>query len=209
MPEPSSGLLLGLNNLERLVYLRGLLPFPLSYKTLLGVKEPEERVILEGLASKNAGVLMKSSDGYDVYISEATLIAEAFPGIARREALELSQRALAMLNATAEAHGYIMRSVIRALKASSLMSVRKKVDRGRPPMKMDVNLCFLQAGVGSLLQAVLHIPSLYEKIGEEDVFKAIKNSLHREISSKEASRIIASGIQDLDRITGIILRKCK
>jgi len=198
-----------LNNFERLVYLRGLLPFPLSYKTILGVKEPEERIVLEGLASKNAGIIMKSSYGYDVYISEARLIAEAFPDIARREALELSQLALTVLNATAGAHRYIMRSITSMLKASSIMSVRKKDDRGRPPLKVDVDICFLQTGVGSILQAILHVPIIYEKISEEDDFKAIKNGLHRETSSKEASELIASSIQDLDRITRIILRKYK
>ncbi|MCE4606996.1 MAG: hypothetical protein F7B59_06700 [Desulfurococcales archaeon] len=193
MPGLSGSLLLGLDDLERLVYLRGLLPFPLSYKTILGVKKPEEHVVLEGLASRNTGFIMKSSDGYDVYVSEARLIAEAFPDIVRMEALELSQRALTVLNATAEAHGYIMRSVTAMYKASSLMSMRRKVDRGRPPLKVDVDVCFLQAGVGSLLQTVLHVPSLYEKISGEDVFKAVKKSLHREISSREVSRLVIGG----------------
>ncbi|MCE4615026.1 MAG: hypothetical protein F7B60_05825 [Desulfurococcales archaeon] len=208
MPGLVRSLLLELNNIERLVYLRGLLPFPLSYKTLFRIKETDEREILENLALKNVGIIDKSADGYEVYISEAELIAKTFPIIARGEGLELSQRAMTVLWATAEAHGYLMKSITHVFKGSSLMSVRKKVDRGRPPLKVDINICFLQAGVGSLLQAVLHVPSLYEKISEEDVFELIKNGLHKDMSIREASKLIGGGIQDLDRITKIILKKC-
>ena len=201
--------ILGLGVDERVLYLRGMLPYPLRYKGLLGVKESEDLEGLERLASKGAGVIVDSSDGFKVYLSDAHPIAELFPVHARRSGLELSEKASLVLAAVAGGHSDLMRSVVEGSKASHLMSTRRKVDRGRPPLKVDVDLCFLQAGVGSLLQAVLHAANLYNSVSEEDVFRAIRAHLPGEPARREAARIIGTGIRDLDRITGIVLKKCR
>jgi hypothetical protein len=194
---------------ERILYLRGMLPYPLKYKGFFGVNVSEDMEGLRKLASKRAGIIIESTDGFEVYLSDATSIAELFPVHVRRSGVELSDKASLVLTAAARGHGDLMTGVIRGSKASHLMSTRKKVDRGRPPLRVEVDLCFLQAGVGSLLQSVLHAANLYDDVDEEMVFKAIRRYLPGDPGRREAARIIGSGIRDLDRITSIILKKCR
>ncbi|MEB3825110.1 MAG: hypothetical protein LRS47_00390, partial [Desulfurococcales archaeon] len=210
-PEVGTENLLRLEEEKRILYLRGLLPFPLRYKGLLGEREAPEARQLAELAAEKAGLIVESADSYPVFVSDASPIPLLYRELGARLGLTPSQRASLTLEAFAYTHSSVSGDVIRSEKASRLARARGKVDLGRPGLPVRLDECFMQAAVGSLLQAVLHMPSLYKGIDEKLVSSRVIGyiSSRAGIDKSRAGNVLNKGIRDLDRVSGVLLGRCR